>query len=201
MDAMTRMALARKDAGQAVRDAIELSELAPARWKELSIAARFIAAALVIDPRMEGAADQAIGMLEKAIVLGYPEVPELATDPIWQPLRSRPGFSSLKEREPAAPDVAPSAFVFDYPHDDPGPRFWRREGEVWRETQPSGKVNEFRIDRRLRVRGISGTEIVRVDEENLHLFIPDKDAEGIPKLLMKTGDGSWQELTPLRDVK
>ena len=201
LDSLARLSLERKDVAQAVRDAIELSQLEPEHWKEAANAAKLIAAALVVDPRMDDAAGRAIGLLEKAIALGYPDVPELATDPVWQPLRGIVGFTALKEREPDATGEAPSAFAFDYQHEDPGPRIWRREGEHWSETQPSGKTNEYRTRRRLRVRGISGTEIVRVGEENLRLFVPDKDGGDAPKLSIRFDEGAWRELSAIRDIE
>ena len=210
---MTRMALEAGDTAQAVIDAAAIPDNSPGRWQEPAVAARLVAQAvsaaakrsdLSEDQRRTLAAQHAVvavRLLQQAIDRHFPYVPELASDPSFDPLRPYPDFQTLKEPPPESRDLSPERFIFDYAHDDPGPRTWAREGDRWIETQPSGNRNEFLILGRIRLRGVSGTEVVHIREKEFHLFIPDKDAPGEPKLSMRREPGPWGSLGVIRGVK
>ncbi|WP_052573882.1 serine/threonine-protein kinase [Haloferula sp. BvORR071] len=210
---LAQMALDEGDAAQAVRNAREIPVTFPGRWEEYSAAARLVAQAvarvltqqeLPESERMiqaEQHAAVAVELLQKAIDARYPYVPELANDPDFEPLRVYPSFAALKEPPPEMPGAQPERFVFDYPYDDPGPRNWKREGDHWTETQPSGRSSEFRVVGRIRLRGVSGTEIEHLTEPDFHLFIPDRNTPDTPKLSMRRGDTPWAGLGDLRNLK
>jgi hypothetical protein len=213
LQGMARMALEAGDTSQAVTDAAAIPGNSPGRWEEPSIAARLVAEAVAVaatrsdlgeEERRTLAAQHAkvaVGLLQQAIDRNYPYVPELATDPAFDSLRSYPEFLALKEPPPDPRDLSPQRFVFDYAHDDPGPRSWQREGDRWVEIQPSGNRNEYQIVGRIRLRGVSGTEVVHTIEKGFYLFIPDKDSTPEPKLSMRREPGSWSNLGDIRGVK
>lgn len=210
---MARMALEAGDTAQAVLDAGAIPENSPGRWEEPAIAARLVAEAVAAvskrtdlpeDQRLALAAQHAgvaVKLLQQAIDSHFPFVPELANDTSFDALRSYPAFQALKEPPPESRDLSPERFIFDYAHEDPGPRNWTREGDRWIETQPSGNRNEYRIIGRIRLRGVSGTEVVHAREKEFHLFIPDKDAPGEPKLSMRREPGAWGSLGVIRGMK
>lgn len=208
LESLARLALEAKDAGQAARDASELSRLGPERWEEKVKAAGLMAEAVASlhaspDDRHDEAAAkiaaEAVGLLRHALELGFPKLPELREDPVFQSLKTDPGFPGLKESPPDPRDLSPAGFTIDFPNDaDPGLRVWRRDGDRWREKQPSGKINEFRIEKRIRLRGISGTELVRIGEESLRVFVPDKHSPEPQWLLVSLEPGKWLPFATLQ---
>jgi len=213
LESLAQMALEANDPAQAVRDAAELARLGPDRWQERARAAQLMAGATARiraapgvpeSERREGAAEvaaQAVELLRQALLHGFPRLPDVMEDRTYDPLRIDPGFLALKESPPDPQDFSPTSFAFDYPHEDPGPRIWRRDGDLWRETQPSGKINNFRIARRMRLRGISGTELVRVGEEALRIFVPDKDSQEPRWIQMSVEPGKWNPFVIARAVE
>lgn len=211
LESLARMALEAKDPGQAARDAAELSRLEPDRWEEKAKAARLMAesvASLQVSPGDEPNAQaaeiaaEAVGLLRQALVLGFPHLPDLWADAAFQPLKIDPGFTELKESPPDPRDLSPTGFTIDFPFDaDPGLRVWRRDGNRWRERQPSGKVNEFRIEARIRLRGVSGTELVRLGEESLRIFVPDKNSPEPRWLHVSLAPGKWIPFATLQTME
>jgi tetratricopeptide (TPR) repeat protein len=211
LESLARMALEAKDPAQAARDAAELARLGPDRWKEKARAARLMAEAVASlqespddEPNGQAAeiAAEAVELLRQALVLGFPKLPELREDPVFQSLKIDPGFPELKESPPDPRDLSPAGFTIDFPHDaDPGLRVWRRDEDRWRERQPSGKINEFRIEKRIRLRGVSGTELVRIGEESLRIFVPDKDSPEPRWVQVSLEPGKWLPFATLQTVE
>jgi serine/threonine protein kinase len=211
LESLARMALEAKDPGQAARDAAELARLGPERWEEKEKAARFMAEAVAGfqaspgEERKEQAAEiaaGAVGLLRQALVLGFPKLPDIREDPVFQALKIDPGFLDLEESPPDSRDLSPAGFTIDFPHDtDPGLRVWRRDDDLWRERQPSGKINEFRIEKRIRLRGVSGTQLVRAGEESLRIFVPDKNSPEPLWLHFSLEPGKWNPFATLQAVK
>lgn len=211
--AMAEMAIEAGDTAQGVIDASAIPENSPGRWEEPAIAARVVAEAVAAASKRSDLSEEerstlaaqhaavAVRLLQQAIDSHFPYVPELATDPSFDSLRSYPAFQALKEPPPESRDLSPERFIFDYAHEDPGPRTWLREGDHWVETQPSGNRSEYHILGRIRLRGVSGTEVVHAREKDFHIFIPDKDAPGEPKLSMRREPGAWGSLGVIRGVK
>lgn len=148
------------------------------------------------------AEDQAVGFLQRALDLGSQRLvlSPYAKDPSYESLFAVPGFLALKEPPPDPVDRSPSRFTFDYKHDDPGKRIWQRAGEEWTETQPSGKTNHFKVARRIRVAGVSGTEISSVSG-GTWIFIPDKGSSDPAVLRVRMNDGPWGRLGAIGDIE
>lgn len=210
LESLARMALEAMNPAQAARDAAELSRLGSDRWEEKVKAARLMAEAVASlqaspgdghDEQAGKIAEEAVGLLQQALELGFPNLPDLREDPVFLWLKIDPGFASLEESPPDPRDLSPAGFTIDFPHDaDPGLRVWRRDGDRWREKQPSGKINEFRIGKRIRLRGVSGTELVRVGEESLRIFLPDKDSPEPRWLHVSLEPGKWLPFATLQSM-
>ncbi len=143
---------------------------------------------------------QILGLIERSIESGHPDVGTLLLDPQFESLRHHPRFVALGEAAPDPVDDSPASFTFNYAFDDPGKRVWKRDGDTWTETQPSGKANRFKVARRLRVNGISGTQIDAA-AGGLSVFIPDKGPPLPQMLMMRTKPGPWGHLGQIGDVE
>ena len=86
-------------------------------------------------------------------------------------------------------------------HDVPGKGVWARSGDTWTERQPSGILNVFKISKRTRAYGISGTEITREGNPDLKLFIPDKGTRTPYNLMVRGGDGKWGTLGEMKEIE
>ncbi len=213
LDSMANTAIEQGDTDLAVADAMKIPDTGARRWNEAHAAAVIVAKAVAADlaradlpgaerrARADRHAASAIHLLQQAIDRGFPNVPDLGEMRDFASLRDYPAFRDLKEPPPDEIDHSPQRFIFDYPHDDPGPRKWVRTADLWLETQPSGKQNEFRIGKRIRYRTISGTELINTRDERMRLFIPDKDEPLPHRLFMSAGPGKWESIGELRDME
>jgi serine/threonine protein kinase len=213
LDSMASTAIEQGDTDLAVSDAMKIPDTGQRRWSEAHAAAVLVAKAVAADlanaelpeaerrARADRHAAVAISMLQQAIERGSPHVPDLAGFENLAPLRGYPGFRDLKELPAAEAGQGPRRFIFDYPHEDPGPRHWILSGETWQETQPSGKRSEFRVVKRIRNRGVSGTEIVNKANADMRLFVPDKDSAPPLQLRMYFPDTKWQPIGEIREVE
>jgi serine/threonine protein kinase len=192
--------------------AARITEVFPASWADLERAAVFSAQAGALLKEGPGrdadqlaknrdhAVNQTLGLIERSIESGHPEVGTLIQDPHFDGLRDHPRFIALSEAAPDPVDKSPASFTFNYTFDDPGKRVWKREGEAWTETQPSGKSNRFKVARRLRVNGVSGTQIDAM-AGGLSVFIPDKGTPAPGVLMMRTKPGPWGRLGEIGDIE
>jgi serine/threonine protein kinase/tetratricopeptide (TPR) repeat protein len=200
------------DAAATLAAAARIAEVFPAAWADLERAAVFSAqgGALLEDgpgrddsqlaKDRDQAGKQTIGLIERSIDSGHPEVATLLQDPQFESLRHHPRFIALNETAPDPVDKSPASFTFNYTFDDPGTRVWKRDGDAWTETQPSGKSNSFKVARRLRVNGISGTQI-DATAGGLSVFIPDKGTPAPSVLMMRTKPGPWGRLGEIGDIE
>ena len=140
-------------------------------------------------------------LLRRGGCFDYPGMAAVKADAKFAALRTFPEFPALEEPPPDPVDRCPARFTFDYPHDDPGKRVWRRDGRVWREVQPSGKTNCFDTGGRIRVRGISGTEITGRADNRIRFFIPDLATGASPRLMISQAGGEWSFVGILTDME
>lgn len=146
-------------------------------------------------------AEKAAEAMQKAINDGYPAMNGIHEDSRLTPLRRYPGFQHLKPAPVDPVDRSPSRFTFYYAHDDPGKRIWSRTGEFWTEEQPSGTRNVFKVMKRSRVFGISGTEVAREDQTGIRLFIPDMGTRPPALLRIMSGENDWGNLGEIKDIE
>lgn len=210
LQAACDVCLESRDAAGVLDLAGQLAESFPNKWEELDSAAGFAARAiplLAADPNlspdqkaeaMESTARQAVEWLRRAAELA--DNISLAEDARFASLRERPDFLTLLPAGLDVPGTAPSRFTFNYQHSDPGKRVWTRTGNVWTEVQPSGKTNQFLTSRRLRVSGVTGTEIRRTSSA-MRLFVPDKNSTGPLHLKMRNEGKDWGILGEIGDVE
>ena len=138
--------------------------------------------------------------MQKSIELGNTRGSELKEDPRFRSIVGHPQFAQLQENAPDPVDRSPSRFAYNYSLDDPGKRIWKRDGNVWQETLPRGKTNRFNITRRLRVDGVSGTEIESVGRK-LWLFIPDKSSPPQTALRFRVAPNEWRTLGTMVEIE
>jgi hypothetical protein len=148
----------------------------------------------------ENTAAQAIELLAQSIKLGNPTVYSLADDPRFERLHDYPAFRELVKHPDAPPDRSPTRFTLDYQHDDPGKRIWKRDGDAWTETMPSGRVNRFKITQRRWILNFFGTEIAAEDRP-ISLFIPDKGSPAPIRLLFRSKPGDWVSLGTMEEIE
>jgi len=211
--ALAEMGLEAGDPHAVVKAALQIPIAIPDKWEEQEAAARLVARALPLIQAHASMSEEArvefiarcnasiVSLLRRAIELGYPKVPALKTDPDFAVLLSNPDFLALKEAPPDSEENAPSRLTFEYRHDDPGKRIWKRDGDTWTETSPSGRTNEFRVGTRVRVNGVSGTEVTRTTDADSHFFIPDKIAPEPRILFMRNGTGEWKPFVAIREME
>ncbi|RYD35146.1 MAG: serine/threonine protein kinase, partial [Verrucomicrobiaceae bacterium] len=210
---LCQWSLKAEDAASAIRAALLIPKYSITSWQDQERAAGVIAQVLPIyakDPgltpaqralSMDGASAQAIQLLQRAIDLGSPSLDKWRlSDNRFESLRDRPAFQALREAPPDPNGRAPSKFTFDYPFNDPGPRHWRREGDIWTEVQPSGQRNQYKFLHRARVRAVSGS-VVSNSASGITLFIPDPGTPEPAKLMLKTKPDGWRTLKELKDVE
>jgi serine/threonine protein kinase len=201
------------DHATAVRRALESTGLAKPNWQKREWVAQRIGRALPLiaaDAKLERAAreeliercgSKAVEMLKEAVELGYTGIAQFRTPDITIDLRERPDFKALAAKEPAPPQGIASAFCFDYKGgDDPGIRKWRREGLLWTEAEPSGKINRYAIFGLLTVDGINGIE-VRRNDGGQQVFIPNPAGKESADLKMLIPGGSWRVIGRVTDMK
>ncbi len=195
-----------QDGPAAAASALEAAGMAEADREQHENFAALLAAIIPLLRDSEPAkADEcaacAVRQLQRAIDAGLLAMERIRDDSRFNPLRRYPAFAGLR---PAPPDPAgrvPSRFTFYYMHDDPGIRHWTRTGDRWVERQPSGQQNVYSERGRIRVHGISGTEIRREGEAALKLFIPDIGTSSTPTLLMAVEPDRWSLLGEIKDLE
>lgn len=200
------------DAPSALRAALLIPKYSSTSWQDQERAAGVIARALpfyekdaALTPAQRGqatesAAAQAVELLKRSLELGNPWIEKLRADPSFAALKDLPGFTALKDPPPDPGGRMPSKFSFDYPFEDPGPRLWKREGELWTETQPSGKRNHYKAAGRKRVRGISGT-VLTLDAGTMTLFLPDLGSPEPMRLRFQSKPDEWTGLGTIKGAE
>ncbi|MCW1913575.1 serine/threonine-protein kinase [Luteolibacter sp. GHJ8] len=207
LDSLSQMAIEQGDLELAVTEALKIPETGARGWLESQGAALLVAKVFVADlslknqEQAERHAAQAIALLQQAVDRGSPNLPDYGANEPFSFLRDYPAFRNLKEAAPDPEGKSPSRFIFDYQADDPGPRHWKRTGDIWVETKPSGTTTEFRVGERMRHRNLSGTIITNTENKEMQLFVPDKGETGPPQLRMKFPPGKWESLGEIRDVE
>ena len=201
-----------EDPAALVATGLEYRRQFPKSWQEQEKAAGWIATAVPLfakcadlaeDERNKGAESaktEAISALKASIELGNPRGSELREDPRFRMIITHPQFAQLEDSAPDPVDRSPSRFGYNYSLDDPGKRVWKRDGNAWQETQPSGKNNRFNITRRLRVDKVSGTEIEAIGRR-LWLFIPDKSTPPQTELKYRVAPGEWRTLGTMVEIE
>jgi hypothetical protein len=127
--------------------------------------------------------------------------------------------ASLAPADPAATanESAPtrvSSFTLHRPGEsfEPGDRFWSHPvQDRWIERYPSGFLSTFNLVMRSSVDSCDGSIVAKQGEENLELFIPDKNCE---QLIVKwrrraqewwahfrRADLKWKDLSAMHEVK
>lgn len=195
------------DALEAIDVAGEIPSISPDGWREHERASRMMAGAYdlllkngTMEPReraglMDRAAVSAIGMLGRSIELGNPALTELFSDRAFAALRKDPRFQSMElSQSPDPAGRSPSRFTLEYSFQDPGTRVWKRDGDEWSETPPSGQVKRFKIVRRVKLMGVSGTELAEATSAAIFIFIPDLGGQAPPQLMFKSAGGNWGSL-------
>lgn len=190
----------------AANSALEFNSLLDPAWGECEYSALVFAVIvpLVQEDHPELAAEcvsKACAAMRMAIKEGYPAMDSFKEDGRFSSLRRYPEFMALQPAPPDPVDRSPKNFSFLYMHDDPGNRIWTRSGDTWTERQPSGVQNLYKVTKRTRVYGISGSEITREGEPGLKLFIPDKGTRTPSNLLMAGGDGRWGTLGEMKEIE
>jgi serine/threonine protein kinase len=199
---LTELYLETRNPDAAMEVALQLPRYSPNLAEDHERAARVLARAIPMieeSARSEIAA-RAVALLQRSLELGSPRFSEFAKDARLASLHADPGFLALKEVAPDPNGRSPSRFTYEYKFDDAGNRFWKREGNAWTETQPSGKVNRFTVVRRLRVNGVSGAEIVS-DGRPLWLFIPDLGSPAPWSLMMRSEPNRWGRLGGITEME
>ncbi|MBK1881315.1 serine/threonine protein kinase [Luteolibacter pohnpeiensis] len=186
-------------------DAIEFGKMLDESWQSNEAAALLFAAAVAELPEAksdlrDSLGEQAAGFLEHAIELNYPKMDSFKDDPNFSSLRRFDAFMGLQPKPADLNDRSPSSFHFDYPHDDPGVRQWTKSGDRWIERFPSGKEDQFKSLLRIRVEGISGTEIENIADPTVHFFIPDIGAEQPYRFRMRSASGKWSNAGVITDL-
>ncbi|HEY1123494.1 MAG TPA: serine/threonine-protein kinase [Haloferula sp.] len=203
-DKLCQTCLDDSDPAAALTAAGRIAEIFPASWADLERAAGFSAQASEQmasgGKERESADQQTLGLMERAIEAGHPEIGSLLRDTVYDGLRDQPRFIALQESAPESVDNSPTTFTFNYSYDDPGKRVWKRDGNNWTETSPSGRVKSFKVVRRLRVDGISGTHIDLVGG-GFSVFIPDKGTPLPSVLMMRNKPGPWGRLGEIGDIE
>ncbi|HEX2751134.1 MAG TPA: serine/threonine-protein kinase [Verrucomicrobiales bacterium] len=210
---LCEIALSMRDHATAVQQAAASTELSKSNWQKREWAAQRMmrAAALVKDDAnlnaeekekaIESYVRQAVSMLAEAVELGYCALSEFYVPAQGIDLKERADFRAVSQKAQLPAGMA-SRCLFDYPRDDdPGVRKWVREGFTWRETQPSGKINEYAIAGPLTVEGVRGIEVRAAGGGRRTLFVPNADSAPPLKLRMKVAGGNWRVLGELTDIK
>jgi serine/threonine protein kinase len=201
------MCLLTHDATGAMTAAAEIPRYFPNSWEDLERAAGFMAGAVplldndaTMDPiskrqAVDRATQSAISFLKNSIELGNLQQPDVLEHAPFSVLRGSPGFDELEKLfAPDPTDRSPSSFSFNYPFSDPGPRMWKREGQIWIEKSPSGVEKKFNIVRRIRQGEVSGTELGDAGGSGLSIFVPDMGTLLPAVVKMKQRTGSWANL-------
>ncbi|QJE95134.1 serine/threonine-protein kinase [Luteolibacter luteus] len=193
------------DAISAANSAIEFNSLLDSAWGECEYSALQLAAIVpLLGDHPDIARDCAIKACEAlklAMKDDYPAMDSFKDDARFASLRRYPEFLSLQPSPPDPVNRSPAGFSFLYLHDDPGKRIWARSADTWTERQPSGSVNIYKVTRRIRLYGVSGSEITREGNTGLKLFIPDKGTRSPHQLQMQGGDGKWGTLGEMKEVE
>ncbi len=127
-------------------------------------------------------------------------------------LQGVPSLVAAPEQKPPAPavpagapqpgDRLPRRFTYDYKFTDPGVRIWVREGDIWTETQPSGRQNVLRIIGRTAVEGVEGSLLGRSDVPSMQVFIPDRSTTGKMHLKARNNkDSPWYHLGSMQNIE
>lgn len=104
--------------------------------------------------------------------------------------------------EQQAGDRMPRRFTYDYKFTDPGVRIWVREGDIWTETQPSGRQNVLRVIGRTTVEEVAGSLLGRSDVPSMQVFIPDRSPSGKMHLKARNNkDSPWYHLGSMQNVE
>ncbi|MEK7949818.1 protein kinase domain-containing protein [Luteolibacter soli] len=189
------------DGNGAIDSALQLVRYFPNSWNDHDIAAGVLARAipLVEEGKHAEITSKAVALLLHSLELGSTRFAQFPNDERFTNLRQDPGFIGLKEAAPDPAGHSPSKFSYHYKYDDPGTRVWQREGDQWTESQPSGKVNRFTISGRVRVNGISGTELRSVDRE-IWIFVPDLGTPAPQVVMLRTG-ARWGRFAEISEME
>ncbi|HEY1052891.1 MAG TPA: protein kinase [Prosthecobacter sp.] len=211
---LCRVALATKDHLNAVKHGVEFARLdADPGWQNQELAASLLLEAVPLiqaDGKLDTArreklldecASQVTALLKTAMERGYVGLSHFRSQPQVEALRDRPDFKTMLNTLCAPPDHAPSEFQFNYKFDNPGPRVWTREGLIWTEMEPGGVTNVFTIAGPAKVNGIAGTELRKVGEKKLTVFVPDLGTQPPLRLMMRGDDGSWTMITTITEME
>lgn len=126
---------------------------------------------------------------------------------------------SLVPGDPAAstnesPQSRVSSFTLHRPGEsfEPGDRYWSHPVEDrWIERYPSGLSSTFNVVKRTSANSCNGTVVAKQGEENLELFIPDKNCEQLVIkwrrrsqewwVRFRRADLKWRDLSLMQEVK
>lgn len=211
---LCRVALATKDHVNAVKHAVEFARVdADKGWQNHELAANLLLEAVpLIEANQEldtaqraklldECAGHVTALLKTAVGRGYVGLSQFRSHPQLETLRDRPDFRTMLNTVYAAPDHVPSQFEFNYKFDNPGPRIWSREGLIWTELEPGGVTNVFTIAGPSKVNGIAGTELRKVGENQLTVFVPDLGAKPPLRLMMREDDGRWTTISTITEME
>ena len=197
---------------QAVKLAQAFADPSPPDWQKSEAAAEVMAGALLLiqaDPKLEDkarqklasdCAAQAVDCLKRAVAAGFTGLAYFDSLPGAKALQSTAGYQMLVKAPAAPPADSPRRFTFDYPHKDPGPRVWVREGVTWTETQPSGVRNVFAIAGPFVLEGTEGSILIRMNSGQA-AFVPNLGAAKPSYLWLRGGDGKWGRFVAMKNVE
>lgn len=96
----------------------------------------------------------------------------------------------------------PDSFTFTptFKDPDPGKRQWEKKGNSYVEKLPSGKVNNFKVEKEEHVNGLPGVVLRKVEEPNFFVFIADSEAAR-PELWWWRDKGPWNFMGVMKDVR
>jgi hypothetical protein len=95
----------------------------------------------------------------------------------------------------------PNSFTFTptFKDPDPGKRQWEKTGNGYVEKLPSGRVNNFKLEKEQHVKGLLGVVLRKVEEPNFFVFIADSEAAR-PELWWWRDKGPWNFMGVMKDV-
>src|SRR5882757_1030585 len=103
---------------------------------------------------------------------------------------------------PQASAFQPNSFTFTptFKDPDPGKRQWEKTGNGYVEKLPSGRLNNFKLEKESHVHGLAGVVLRKVEEPNFFVFIADSQAAR-PELYWWRDKGPWNFMGVMKDVR
>jgi hypothetical protein len=110
-------------------------------------------------------------------------------------------FTALVPAAPRAHAAQPTRFTFTptFQDPDPGKRQWEKRGNGYVETLPSGRLNNFRIQKQAVVNKQNGTILQKIEEPNFFVFVADSQAKRKELWWWRDG-GPWKFMGVMKDV-